>query len=155
MQAIKEKLHDMTAVRKAKNEAKEEEKAEKELAKARVEVAHEVRMAREAEAEMDHHVSKAVEKAALVQHERKTPLLGGVSGGQDGYGGDGYMQQEPHYSRNLSNSSAGTGYSTDNLAYGGGDAYSSGRDTGGLGSSAATGAGNMSGGASAHTRDLH
>ncbi|KAL0429383.1 UNVERIFIED_CONTAM: hypothetical protein Sradi_0564300 [Sesamum radiatum] len=66
------------------------------------------------------------------------------------------MQQEPNFSRSLSSSRAGTGYSTDDLAYGGGgEAYSSGRDTGGLGSSAATGAGNMSGGASAHTRDLH
>lgn len=37
--------------------------AEKELAKARVEVAHEVRLAREAEAAMDLHVAKAGEKA--------------------------------------------------------------------------------------------
>lgn len=37
--------------------------AEKELAKARVEVAHEVRLAREAEASMDLHVSKAGMKA--------------------------------------------------------------------------------------------
>ncbi|CAI9786066.1 unnamed protein product [Fraxinus pennsylvanica] len=69
MQAIKEKLNDMSTMRKAKAEAKEEEKAEKELAKARVEVAHEVRLAREAEAAMDIHVNKAVEKVA--QHERK------------------------------------------------------------------------------------
>ncbi|KAL2511570.1 late [Abeliophyllum distichum] len=69
MQAIKEKLNDMGAMRKAKAEAKEEENAEKELAKARVEVAHEVRMAREAEAAMDLHVSKAVDKVA--EHDRK------------------------------------------------------------------------------------
>ncbi|KAL7126187.1 hypothetical protein ABFS83_14G168600 [Erythranthe nasuta] len=69
MQAIKDKLNDLSAMRKAKAEAREEEKAEKELAKARVEVAHEVRMAKEAEAAMDLHVHKAVEKAA--EHERK------------------------------------------------------------------------------------
>ncbi|KAL7083676.1 hypothetical protein ACP275_14G177600 [Erythranthe tilingii] len=69
MQAIKEKLNDLSAMRKAKAEAREEEKTEKELAKARVEVAHEVRMAKEAEAAMDLHVHKAVEKAA--EHERK------------------------------------------------------------------------------------
>ncbi|VFQ97323.1 unnamed protein product [Cuscuta campestris] len=69
MQAIKEKLSDMNAIRKAKAAAKEEEKAEKEYAKARVEVAHEVRMAREKEAEMDFHVAKAADKAAL--HEAK------------------------------------------------------------------------------------
>ncbi|KAJ8573455.1 hypothetical protein K7X08_009966 [Anisodus acutangulus] len=69
MQAIKEKFNDMSAMRKAKAEAKEEEKAEKELAKARVEVAHEVRLAREAEAAMDLHVNKAAEKIA--QEEQK------------------------------------------------------------------------------------
>ncbi|KAI3444876.1 hypothetical protein Pfo_001541, partial [Paulownia fortunei] len=55
----------MSAMRKAKAEAKEEEKAEKELAKSRIQVAHEVRMAREAEAEMDHHVNKAAKKVDL------------------------------------------------------------------------------------------
>ncbi|CAH9127178.1 unnamed protein product [Cuscuta epithymum] len=69
MQAIKEKLNDMSAIRKAKTAAKEEEKAEKEYAKARMEVAHEVRMAREKEAEMDYYVAKAADKAA--QHEAK------------------------------------------------------------------------------------
>ncbi|XP_011093450.1 late embryogenesis abundant protein 18-like [Sesamum indicum] len=69
MQAIKEKLNDMNEMRKAKAEAKDEEKAEKELAKARLEVAHEVRMAREAEAAMDLHVARAAEKMA--EHERK------------------------------------------------------------------------------------
>ncbi|KAG6597226.1 Late embryogenesis abundant protein 6, partial [Cucurbita argyrosperma subsp. sororia] len=59
MQAVKEKLHDMSVLRKAKAEAKAEEKVEKELAKARVEVAHEVRLAKEAEAEMDLHVARA------------------------------------------------------------------------------------------------
>lgn len=39
------------------------------MAKARVDVAHEVRLAREAEAAMDIHVNKAAEKVA--QHERK------------------------------------------------------------------------------------
>ncbi|XP_038878054.1 late embryogenesis abundant protein 6-like [Benincasa hispida] len=63
MQAVKDKLHDISVMRKAKAEAKAEEKAEKELAKARVEVAHEVRLAREAEAAMDLHVAKAGMKA--------------------------------------------------------------------------------------------
>lgn len=39
--------------------------------KDRTEVAHEVHLAREAEAEMDHHVKKAAEKAA--QFEQKHP----------------------------------------------------------------------------------
>ncbi|KAL7083451.1 hypothetical protein ACP275_14G163200 [Erythranthe tilingii] len=69
MQAIKEKLSDINAMRKAKAEAKEEERAEKELAKVKGQVAYEVRMAREAEAAMDRHVSKAAEKAA--EYERK------------------------------------------------------------------------------------
>ncbi|KAK2992527.1 hypothetical protein RJ640_002421 [Escallonia rubra] len=69
MQAIKEKFNDMSAMRKAKAEAKEEEKGEKDLAKARVEVAHEVRLAREAEAAMDLHVNKAADKVA--QQEAK------------------------------------------------------------------------------------
>lgn len=37
--------------------------AEKEIAKARMEVAHEVRLAKEAEAAMDMHVAKAGQKA--------------------------------------------------------------------------------------------
>ncbi|KAL3537172.1 hypothetical protein ACH5RR_000538 [Cinchona calisaya] len=64
MQAIKGKLNDMSHMRKAKAEAKEEEKQEKEMAKTRVQVAKEVRMAREAEAAMDLHVNKAAEKIA-------------------------------------------------------------------------------------------
>ena len=43
--------------------------AEKELAKSRAEVAHEIRLAKEAEASMEAHVNKAVEKAA--QHDAK------------------------------------------------------------------------------------
>ncbi|KAI3723629.1 hypothetical protein L2E82_35382 [Cichorium intybus] len=43
--------------------------AKKELAKYRVEVAHEIRLAKEAEASMEAHVNKAVEKAA--QHDAK------------------------------------------------------------------------------------
>ncbi|CAI9103366.1 OLC1v1001831C1 [Oldenlandia corymbosa var. corymbosa] len=69
MQAIKEKLNDMSHMRKAKAEAKEEEKEEKEMAKTRVQVAKEIRMAKEAEAAMDLHVSKAAEKVA--QQEAK------------------------------------------------------------------------------------
>ncbi|MED6111977.1 hypothetical protein PIB30_057374 [Stylosanthes scabra] len=53
MQAIKEKIQDIKESRKAKAELKAEEKAEKELAKARMDIAHEARLAREAEAEMD------------------------------------------------------------------------------------------------------
>ncbi|KAJ1432728.1 Late embryogenesis abundant protein [Sesbania bispinosa] len=63
MQAVKEKLQDMNAMRKAKSEARAEEKAEKEIAKARIEIAHEVRLAKEAEAAMDLHVSRAGERA--------------------------------------------------------------------------------------------
>ncbi|KAI3826866.1 hypothetical protein L1987_00925 [Smallanthus sonchifolius] len=69
MQAIKDKITDLNATRKARSEAKHEEKAEKDLAKSRAEVAHEIRLAREAEASMDMHVNKAVEKAA--QHDAK------------------------------------------------------------------------------------
>ena len=54
--------------------------AEKEMAKSRIEVAHEVRMAREAEAAMDYHVQKAAEKAA--EHEKKYPLPGHAGGEQ-------------------------------------------------------------------------
>ncbi|GER45151.1 late embryogenesis abundant protein [Striga asiatica] len=80
MQGIKEKLSDMSAMRHAKAEAKEEEKEEKELAKTRVQVAHEVRMAREAEAAMDLHVNKAAEKVAAAEqkHHRDT-----AHGGED------------------------------------------------------------------------
>ncbi|KAI9180943.1 hypothetical protein LWI28_009574 [Acer negundo] len=63
MQAVKEKLQDMSAMRKVKAEAKAEEKAEKDIAKARMNIAHEVRLAREAEAEMELHVAKAADKA--------------------------------------------------------------------------------------------
>ena len=38
--------------------------AEKDLAKSRADVAHEIRLAKEAEAAMDRHVNKAIEKAA-------------------------------------------------------------------------------------------
>ncbi|KAL6557397.1 hypothetical protein OROMI_017747 [Orobanche minor] len=91
MQAIKEKLSDMSTMRQAKAEAKEEEKAEKELAKARVQVAHEVRMAREAEAAMDLHVNKAAEKVAEVDRKYQHPTHGGHQNytseeGQESYG---------------------------------------------------------------------
>ncbi|KAI4370863.1 hypothetical protein MLD38_019164 [Melastoma candidum] len=77
MQAIKDKINDMKITRKAKADAKAEEKAEKELAKARVEVAHEVRLAKEAEASMDLHVAKASERVdkEIAKH----------SGGADNY----------------------------------------------------------------------
>ncbi|KAI4355993.1 hypothetical protein L6164_000047 [Bauhinia variegata] len=63
MQTVKEKIQDMKEMRQAKAEAKAEEKAEKELAKARVEIAHEVRLAKEAEAAMDMHADKAIKRA--------------------------------------------------------------------------------------------
>ncbi|XP_027109804.1 uncharacterized protein [Coffea arabica] len=69
MQTIKEKLNDMSHMRKAKAQAKEEEKEEVDLAKTRIQVAKEVRLAREAEAAMDLHVNKAAEKVA--QQEAK------------------------------------------------------------------------------------
>ncbi|CAL5398244.1 unnamed protein product [Camellia sinensis] len=63
MQAVKDKLSDMKEMRKVKAETKAEERVEKELAKARVDIAHEVRLAKEAEAAMDLHVTKAGERA--------------------------------------------------------------------------------------------
>ncbi|KAJ4953026.1 hypothetical protein NE237_029858 [Protea cynaroides] len=74
MQAIKEKLQDMSAMRQAKAEAKAEEKEEKEIAKARLDVASEIRKAREAEAEMDLHVKKAAQK--VEKEMAKHPELG-------------------------------------------------------------------------------
>ncbi|CAN4110525.1 unnamed protein product [Withania somnifera] len=78
MQAIKDKFNDMSAMRKAKAEAKEEEKAEKELAKARVEAAHEIRLAKEAEAAMHLHVNKAAEKIAREEEKHINEPLGGT-----------------------------------------------------------------------------
>ncbi|XP_026460425.1 uncharacterized protein LOC113361387 [Papaver somniferum] len=63
MQAVKEKLSDIAAMRKAKAEAKAEEQEEKDLAKARIEVAKEMRKAKEAEAQVEHHLEKAGQKA--------------------------------------------------------------------------------------------
>ncbi|EPS65603.1 hypothetical protein M569_09182 [Genlisea aurea] len=82
MQAIKEKLHDMSEVRQAKAEAKEEEKVEKR-------VAHEMRMAKEAQATVKLHVNKASEMAAeydrkqhLPEHEQSDPIeTGRITGG--------------------------------------------------------------------------
>ncbi|KAH0980782.1 hypothetical protein GBA52_007959 [Prunus armeniaca] len=59
MQAVKDKINEMGALRKVKAEARAEERAEKEIAKARSDVAHEVRLAKEAEASMSLHVAKA------------------------------------------------------------------------------------------------
>ena len=49
--------------------------AEKELAKARVDIAHEVRLAREAEAAMQLHVDKAAQRVdrEIAKHEEKQP----------------------------------------------------------------------------------
>ncbi|CAA0842493.1 Unknown protein [Striga hermonthica] len=107
---------------------------EKELAKTRVQVAHEVRMAREAEAAMDLHVNRAAEKAA--QAEQKYHR-GTVLGGEDA---------------NCPNPGA-AGYSADPMSGGAGamdpsavparDAY--GASTGGINTAAA-----RSGGPTAH-----
>ncbi|KAH7576124.1 hypothetical protein ACOSP7_003764 [Xanthoceras sorbifolium] len=74
MQAVKEKLQDMNAMRKVKAEARAEEQAEKDLAKARMNIAHEVRLAKEAEAEMELHVSKAAEKVDKEMAKHSHPL---------------------------------------------------------------------------------
>jgi len=49
--------------------------AEKEIAQARVDIAHEVRLAKEAEAEMDLHVTKAGERAEkeIEKHSSTNP----------------------------------------------------------------------------------
>ncbi|XP_057510798.1 late embryogenesis abundant protein 6-like [Actinidia eriantha] len=75
MQAVKDKLSDMKEMRKVKAEAKAEEKAEKELAKARVDIAHEVRLAREAEGAMEMHVANAGQRAerVIAKHATNQP----------------------------------------------------------------------------------
>ncbi|GFZ00751.1 hypothetical protein Acr_14g0003860 [Actinidia rufa] len=75
MQAVKDKLSDMKEMRKVKAEAKAEEKAEKELAKARVDIAHEVRLAREAEGAMEMHVANAGQRAEreIAKHATNQP----------------------------------------------------------------------------------
>ncbi|KAL1540041.1 late embryogenesis abundant protein 6-like [Salvia divinorum] len=112
MQAIKEKINDLKEIRKAKAEAKEDERAEREMARSRIEVAHEVRMAREAEAAMDYHVQKAAEKAA--EHEKKYPLPGHTGSEQDDSAANDSFSLE---SQGRTNSSAG---------YNSSDLYSSG-----------------------------
>ncbi|XP_073307011.1 uncharacterized protein [Primulina huaijiensis] len=94
----------MSAMRKAKAEAKQEEKEEKELAKARVEVAHEVKLAREAEAAMDLHVNKAAGKMA--EHERKHPNP--TAGARL----DTNTPESDAYARNPNSSAASPRYST-------------------------------------------
>ncbi|PIA39887.1 hypothetical protein AQUCO_02600380v1 [Aquilegia coerulea] len=74
MQAVKDKLSDMATMRQVKADAKAEEKAEKEIAKTRIEVAKEVRKAKEAEAEMDLHVAKAGEKVQRQIEKHMTDL---------------------------------------------------------------------------------
>ncbi|CAN6566699.1 unnamed protein product [Malus baccata var. baccata] len=76
MQAVKDKINEIGAMKKVKEEARAEERAEKEIAKARADVAHEVRLAKEAEAAMSLHVAKAGEIAragdkAAHEHEIK------------------------------------------------------------------------------------
>ncbi|XP_042046566.1 uncharacterized protein LOC121792620 [Salvia splendens] len=69
MQAIKDKITDMKELHKAKAEAREVEKAERQDAKARLAVVHHVTKARKAEAAMDYHVQKAAEKAEEVRED--------------------------------------------------------------------------------------
>ncbi|KZV57966.1 hypothetical protein F511_12122 [Dorcoceras hygrometricum] len=148
MQAIKEKLNDMSAMRKAKAEAKQEEKEEKELAKARVEVAHEVRLAREAEAAMDLHVNKAAEKVA--EHERKhpNPNTGSAGGRLETNNPDSYTYARnpnspvasPRYSTNATFGSAHGGDPQDPYAWDGFDT------TANVESGTTAGTGNRSGG---------
>lgn len=59
--------------------------AEKEIAKARMDIAHEVRMAKEAEAAMDLHVSKAGERAEqeIAKHSSKNPNAGEIMNSTD------------------------------------------------------------------------
>ncbi|KAM5554312.1 late embryogenesis abundant protein 6 [Rosa sericea] len=96
MQAVKDKLGEMTAMKKVKEEARAEEKAEKEIAKARADIAHEVRLAKEAEATMAHHVAKAGEIARtgeqmaneqLAKLRESDPAAGAGSGAGAGRGG--------------------------------------------------------------------
>ncbi|ESW20805.1 hypothetical protein PHAVU_005G016300 [Phaseolus vulgaris] len=77
MQAVKEKFQSMNATRKAKQEAKAEEKAEKEIAKARMDVAREIRLAKQAEAEMDLHVANAGKRVdhEISKHTANNPNL--------------------------------------------------------------------------------
>ncbi|KAL7126003.1 hypothetical protein ABFS83_14G155400 [Erythranthe nasuta] len=140
MQAIKEKLSDINAMRKAKAEAKEEERAEKELAKVKGQVAYEVRMAREAEAAMDRHVSKAAEKAAEYERKHHHHHPSAATHGSGNARQDFYDAQEDSYGGNPS--SLSSGYSASPIRGGGaggalepaGAAY--GREAGGVDSAA-------------------
>uniref|UniRef100_A0A7N0TJ46 Uncharacterized protein n=1 Tax=Kalanchoe fedtschenkoi TaxID=63787 RepID=A0A7N0TJ46_KALFE len=87
MQAIKEKITDMKVMNKVKSEAKAEEKAEKDIAKARMEIAHEARLAKEAEAKMELHVAKAGDKAEreIAKHSQRTVANVGRSEEEDVY----------------------------------------------------------------------
>ncbi|KAJ6973620.1 hypothetical protein NC653_033833 [Populus alba x Populus x berolinensis] len=122
MQAVKEKLHDMTAMRKAKAEAKAEEKAEKEMAKARMDVAHEVRLAREAEAEMELHVAKAGQRVEreIAKHEFNENNMVPQNNNNNNINMDGKVCN--HGSQNDDARSYGAGHAsqTDNYCGGGG-----------------------------------
>ncbi|KAL6124623.1 PREDICTED: uncharacterized protein LOC101294700 [Fragaria vesca subsp. vesca] len=90
MQAIKDKISEMGAMKQVKEEARAEEKAEKEIAKARADIAHEVRLAKEAEAAMSHHVAKAGEIARAGEHmanEQLAKIGGSEAAARAGGGG--------------------------------------------------------------------
>ncbi|KAL3516719.1 hypothetical protein ACH5RR_023621 [Cinchona calisaya] len=98
----------MRHMRKAKAEAKEEEKEEKELSKTRVQIAKDVRLAREAEATMDLHGNKAVEKVAhqeakYAEHSNSEHFL--TDSIKDSYGStlcnDGHSTDQQIYRENL------------------------------------------------------
>ncbi|KAF5175656.1 hypothetical protein FRX31_034758 [Thalictrum thalictroides] len=74
MQAVRDKLSEIATMKHVKADARAEEKAEKEIAKTRMEVAKEVRKAKEAEAEMDLHVAKAGEKVQRQIEKHMTDL---------------------------------------------------------------------------------
>ncbi|KAL3739087.1 hypothetical protein ACJRO7_020479 [Eucalyptus globulus] len=82
MQGIKEKFSEFNTARKVKAEARAEEKVEKDYAKARAGVAHEVRLAKEAEADMDKHVTKAerLARKELAKHGDSGPRNGNEYG---------------------------------------------------------------------------
>ncbi|KAL9142242.1 hypothetical protein ABFS82_14G156000 [Erythranthe guttata] len=133
MQAIKEKLSDINAMRKAKAEAKEEERAEKELAKVKGQVAYEVRMAREAEAAMDRHVSKAAEKAAEYERKHHHHHPAAATNGSGNARQDYYDAQEDSYGGNPN--SLSSEYSASPIR-GGVDSAAYGREAGGVDSAA-------------------
>lgn len=87
--------------------------AEKDLAKTRVEIAHEMRLAKEAEASMDLHVNKAAEKAR--RHESKHPDSSVAADQDDPYSGaTNYVSHNQMFSDALDSTRSVYGGSTNN-----------------------------------------